>query len=268
VRYRAVFIDIDGTLRDDKKKVSLRTINAIKNVVNSNCFVVLCSGRGQKYTEQVSKECNASNYIITSSGSNVYDYKNKEYLFQNAMNKNSCIELYRIAKEMNLRFSMNVEKGIVTNKLKYFDGSEIELIEPIEKFVEYNTVFQCNIATKEYEIMKLAIPFLEKVKDCEIKNKHKSLVNSSLEKSGDIYCDIGNIGSCKGDAIEKFCRALNIDLDDTVGIGDDCNDISMFEKVGYSVVMGNASDEIKKYGDEVTLTNNDDGVAVFLEKLI
>lgn len=50
--------------------------------------------------------------------------------------------------------------------------------------------------------------------------------------------------------------------------GDDYNDISMFEAAGYSVAMGNAANEVKQYADEITLTNNEEGVAVFLEKLV
>lgn len=48
----------------------------------------------------------------------------------------------------------------------------------------------------------------------------------------------------------------------------DKNDISMFEEAGISVVVANASDDIKNKADYVTLSNDEDGVAIFLEKLI
>ena len=66
----------------------------------------------------------------------------------------------------------------------------------------------------------------------------------------------------------KLCELLNIDEKDAIAIGDDYNDISMFKIVGYSVAMENSSDEVKSYADHVTKSNEEDGVAIFLEKLI
>ena len=57
-------------------------------------------------------------------------------------------------------------------------------------------------------------------------------------------------------------------MKDTIAIGDDFNDLDMFKVVGYSVAMENASENIKKVVDEITLSNDEDGVAIFLDKLL
>lgn len=266
--YKMIFIDIDGTLRDNNKNISQRTISAINKATEKGILVVLCSGRPQKYTENISRKCNASRYVITSSGACIYDYEKEKVMYLNSMNKKACIDLYQIAKSADVRFSMNVGECIVTNKLKYFDGSEIELLEDITSFVDKNDVLQCNIADKDFEKMKNIIPFIENVKNCEIKNRHKSLLDDNEKKLGDIYCDVSDYNTCKGNAVRKICELLNIDEKNTIAIGDDYNDISMFKVVGYSVAMGNSSDEVKRYADEVTTSNEEDGVAIFLEKFI
>lgn len=56
--------------------------------------------------------------------------------------------------------------------------------------------------------------------------------------------------------------------EETIAIGDDNNDLSMFEQVGYKVAVDNAIDTVKEKADEITLSNDEDGVAVFLEKLL
>ena len=109
---------------------------------------------------------------------------------------------------------------------------------------------------------------IEEIENVEIKQEIKSLGDNNTSGREEIYFFIGNTELCKGNAIEKICKILEIDLNDTIAIGDDFNDISMFKVVGYSVVMENATDEVKKYADEITLSNEDDGVAVFLEKLL
>ena len=61
---------------------------------------------------------------------------------------------------------------------------------------------------------------------------------------------------------------LNIPIKNTIAIGNDKNDISMFKIAGLSVAVANASDDIKSKVDHITLSNDEDGVAIFLETLI
>lgn len=61
---------------------------------------------------------------------------------------------------------------------------------------------------------------------------------------------------------------LNIKKEEAIAIGDDNNDLSMFEQVGYKVAMENAIDSVKQKADEITLSNDEDGVAIFLDKLL
>lgn len=266
--YKAVFIDIDGTLRDSNRNISERNISAIKKITEKGILVILCSGRPRKYTENISKQCHASKYIITSNGGNIYDYEENKNLYVNILNKKACLELYKIAKEANVRFIMNVGESRVVNKLKYTDGSEIELDIDIETFIKRNDIVQCVIADTDFNKIQNLKEKIEKVQNVEIKNQHKSLINPKVPKEGTIYYDVANIESNKGNAVKEFCKKLEIDLKETIAIGDDYNDISMFKVVGYSVVMDNANDNVKKYSNKITKSNNEDGVAEFLESIL
>ena len=266
--YKAIFIDIDGTLRDDNRYISNRTKLAIKNITSKGTLVVVCSGRPRKYTEDISKECFASKYIITSNGANIYNYETKKDIYVNKMNIDACIELYKIAQDTNVRFIMNVGDNRVVNRLKGFDSSEEELKVNILDFLNNNEVVQCTIADTDFEKIANLKSKIEKIKNVKIKNQHKSLTSKNVSREGTIYYDVANIDVSKGNAIEIFCKKLNIDLKDTIAIGDGYNDISMFNIVGHGVAMGNAKEEIKKSADEVILSNNEDGVAVYLESLL
>ncbi|SLE56774.1 putative hydrolase, haloacid dehydrogenase(HAD) superfamily protein [Mycobacteroides abscessus subsp. massiliense] len=57
-------------------------------------------------------------------------------------------------------------------------------------------------------------------------------------------------------------------LEEVIVFGDSLNDKSMFEVAGYSVAMGNASDELKKIADEVTLDNNSNGIPYALKEIL
>ena len=264
---KAIFIDIDGTLRDSDKNLSLRTINAVKKVTDKGILVILCSGRPRRYTEQISRECNASKYIITSSGGNIYDYQENKIIYVNEMDKEALIKLYQIANPEDVRYIMNVGEGRVVNKVKHAD-QEIKLNEDIKDFVYKNPVVQCTIADSNFDKIKNLIPKIEKVENIEIKNRHKSLLDDKFKDDKTIFCDIANINSNKGNAVKKLLEILNIKKEDTIAIGDDNNDLSMFEQVGYKVAVDNAIDIVKEKADEITLSNDEDGVAIYLEKLL
>ena len=176
--------------------------------------------------------------------------------------------------QTNRKIAPNVDTIFFTTNLKYayLCSSIVKEVAMfggnIDEFVYKNDIVQCIIADKDFDRIKNLIPKIEKVKDVEIKNRHKSLIDSSYPRDNTIYCDVANIESSKGNAIEKLCQYLNIDLKDVISIGDDFNDLSMFEKVGLSVAMKNANEIVREKADEITLSNEDNGVAVFLEEII
>lgn len=266
--YKAIFIDIDGTLRDDNRNISNITAETIKRVTKKGILVILCSGRPRKYTEDISKACTASKYIITSNGASIYDYEKNEVLYINKMDKTSIIELYKISEKVNAKFIIDSVNNRFVNKLKDLDNSEIQLKISIEEFIKENDIIQCVISDKDFDKIKSIKGQIEKIENVEIKNQHKNLIDKTAPRRGTAYYDVAAIESNKGNAIKEFCKIKNIDLKDVVAIGDSINDISMFKIVGHSVAMGNASDKVKKYADEITESNENNGVAVFLEKLL
>ncbi len=72
----------------------------------------------------------------------------------------------------------------------------------------------------------------------------------------------------KEEAINFFCSYLGISGEEIIAFGDDHNDIGMLKLCGKGVAMGNAIEEVKAAADCSTLSNDEDGVAVFLEALL
>lgn len=177
------------------------------------------------------------------------------------------IECLEIAGVKNISVLNFVPQGRVVNKVKHAD-QEKKLEENIRDFVYKNDVVQCTIADSDFDKIKNLIPKIEKVENVEIKNSHKSLLDIKFKDDKTVFCDIANIDSNKGIAVKKMLEILDIKKEETIAIDDDNNDLSMFEQVGYKVAMGNAIDIVKEKADEITLSNDEDGVAVFLDKML
>ncbi|MES9740423.1 HAD hydrolase family protein, partial [Peribacillus frigoritolerans] len=92
-------------------------------------------------------------------------------------------------------------------------------------------------------------------------NQFKKFDELMVVSSADHNIEITSKKASKGIALEKLAFLMNGSLDKAMAIGDSNNDLSMFQKVGYSVAMGNAKDVIKTACTTTTLTNEENGVA-------
>lgn len=173
--------------------------------------------------------------------------------------------LWNIAKRYDVQFSM-ISNGRRIVKKQTDDETDILLEEPIENFIIKNPITQCVFSSLNLENIRNIKEEINDIKNIKIVNLSKCLVNNQLSTEKPFFLDITCKDTSKGNAIKNLCKYLKIDLKDSVAIGDSYNDLTMFEVVGHSVAMGNASEDIKKTVDEVTDTNNEDGVAKFLEK--
>ena len=101
-----------------------------------------------------------------------------------------------------------------------------------------------------------------------IKSLNQVVINNVTDWGEKISIDINDKKVSKGNSVKWLCNKLKIDLKDTIGFGDGKNDVSMFEVVGWSVSMGNASDEIKKLTNDVALNCNKYGLYNYIENNI
>ena len=82
------------------------------------------------------------------------------------------------------------------------------------------------------------------------------------------YLEIMASGTSKGRALEVVCDYYKIDVSRAMAFGNGQNDTEMLKKAGFSVAVANSADEVKKAADFVTESNNEDGVAVALERFV
>lgn len=265
--YKIIFIDIDGTLRNDKHEITERTKRAISEIVKKDIYVVICSGRPRNFTENISKEALASKYIISSNGAEIYNYKDEKIANVNYLSNEDILKLWYLSEKEDIQIIMNRgERRIVRKETD--NSTDIILQEPIEECVQKNSFTQCVLASDKLDKIQRIQKKIESFKSLEIVNLSRCLSNINLPKEKPFFLDVACKGISKGNAIKQLCKYLEIDLKDSIAIGDSYNDITMLETVGYAVVMGNAPEDIKKIADEVTASNNEDGVAKFIEKFI
>ena len=260
---KLILIDSDGTLRKTDGTISNRTIEIIKRLVEEGSYVVICTGRPRYHTEIIMKDAGASTIIISSNGAEIYDTSIDKVICSSFMDIKECYKLIEYAVMHDLRLVINVGNiEFVTKELKNDNQILLDFNNYKEQLNGHN-VYQCMFVDSKIDKIDELKRILENSETIKVKNK----INQN-KISDSNWFTIGNSDANKGTALISLAKFLNIPIKDTVAIGNDYNDIAMFEVAGFSVCVDNATEDVKECADYITASNDDDGVATVLEKIL
>ena len=260
--YQAVFIDIDKTLLNNSGKITENTISAIEKAKEKGIKIIIISGRSRMSAIQF-KEF-SSGYMVNCNGAEIYDCQKNEVLFQSVIENKYCKKLYEIAENEDFVIKLDFGFSRAVNNSEYMEDYEIHLTESIEEFLNKNNVLQIAMCHENLEKIENLKKYIHTNTELSITNQFIWEVNSKIMHS----IHITNKGVSKGNAMSGLCKFLKIDLKNVTAIGDKTNDISMIEMAGVGVAMGNAIEEVKQIADFITTSNEEDGVAKVLEKIL
>ena len=237
---KVIFIDYDGTLVTDDKTVTPRTLDALKRAEKAGYEIVICSGRTKDYVARIRRDLGVGRYVIFNNGAGIYDCIDWKVVEHTPIAPESIHMLCDLAiKYQNVYLDLSPLSTQICLQCYHLD------------------------AMKKLEADLAAVPSIS------IGNKHKALAEEGFPEAKLFYFfDINAKGVSKGYGVERFREIFHVARENTIGIGDGENDIHMLNACGYKVAMGNGLDKIKKIADEVVDSNNNDGVAKYIESLV
>lgn len=264
---KVIFVDIDRTLTDNNKQVTKDNSAAIKEAVENGIKVVLCSGRGTYFAVKKSKDANASNYVILNNGAQIYDYEKEESIFEDPIPSNIVFKLIKKLSEEDIEYILNTPTfRYGSPKLdRRLDVRDKTLLN-IEQ-VKEEKILQVVGETKDFDSMDKLIKVVESFPELKISNLSRSYLEGKRDEKR-YYADINLNTVNKGVGINKFLEFFNLTKEQSVCFGDYINDLDMFDACGTKVAMENGCDEVKQKADFVTLTNEESGVAYYINKYI
>ena len=263
--YKAIFLDLDGTLLDDKKNISQENYDAIEYITKNNGFVILSSGRPISATQKYWEKIKASRYFIYSNGAGIYDTQMKETIFSAIIEKNICINLFNYCVENEICIRIDTKYGRYLTDMNYSTSTDIYFNEDINTFLNKDDIIQISFLSTTGEKIDTAINYINNNYKNLIKvENHYTFINKNQQNIHTI--NIVNTCASKGNAISGLCKFLNINLNETIAMGDDLNDISMLQTVGLGVAMENAKPEVKSIAKQITTNNNNSGVAKIIRE--
>ncbi|MGW9986028.1 Cof-type HAD-IIB family hydrolase [Staphylococcus cohnii] len=277
--------DMDGTLLNAAHEISEDNIQAIKYAQSQGITVVIATGRAFYEANAPINQTDLKVPYICLNGAEVRD---ETFNIMSTSNLNRKL-INRITEELNkenIFYQVYTNLGIYTeNPLRdleiYIDiaqragqEADVEKIKSgIQKRIDNGTLKVVDnydkIQDTPGEIVMKILAFdsdLEKIdRVSETLAKSESLAVSSSSR-GNI--EITHSDAQKGIALNTIAERLNIDMKNVMAIGDNMNDVSMLERVGYSVAMENAAPEVKAIAKYETDSNEQSGVGKAIMKLL
>ncbi len=254
-----ISLDLDNTLLNYDKKISTRTKNYLKKLYDNGHIIVIASGRIYDTCYEIVSKLNFINYMITDSGSIIYDIKNKKIIYKKKLSKEnikSLINLYDDNFEYIEFSDEHYYYKYTKNDLNYYGLSRN--IEDIKEFIKNNNIIHSTIKLFNYQNNYKIIN--------EINNKFKNLHAFEMKNEDNEirWLEIVRKNVSKFQAIKYILRLEKINIKNTISFGDNYNDIEMIEKSKYGVAMENAIEDVKKIAPYKTKSCNEDGIEFFL----
>lgn len=264
---KIIGVDIDGTLLNSKGEISPKTKAALIKAQELGHKVVIVSGRDIqgviRYADALRLK-DFSGLLSNNNGVRVTNYKTGEIISQHFLDKKLLKPLFETMKTMPQETIFYIDGKIYTNKIS-------PVIKHSSKINNMDIVLDPRLLDKtDYKLYNLILcsDYKEKLDLIEKTIREKFKDQFAFTRSTDYYFEIMPKGYSKGTSLVEIANYYKIDMKDVIAFGDERNDIEMIKTAGVGVAMENAVDYIKEISDYVTLSNDEDGIAYYLEKFV
>lgn len=265
--YRVLAFDLDGTLTNSEKKVTRRTKEAIDRARERGCEIVLSSGRPVEGIWPVVKTLEMDRlggYVVALNGAVILDCRTGRRLYEKGIPRDLLPGICEYGRSHGLPMLTYVPGGEITNRPDhpgvlreaYNNGMTPTYVED----------FEASLPDPVEDIMYIDEPEVVAKACRELNALYGDRLN--IYPSEPCFLEILPHGTNKALGLEKVLELLGCGREQLMAFGDEVNDLEMLRFAGFGVCMGNGAGEAKEAADYVTASNEEDGVALALEKFI
>ncbi|TSB12414.1 HAD family hydrolase [Streptomyces benahoarensis] len=260
--YQLIATDLDGTLLREDGTISDRTRAALATATAAGAAHIVVTGRAVPWTHHILEGLNYRGIAVCGQGSQVYHAGERRLLTSVTLDRQLAgLAIAKIETEtgpLRLAASRDGIEGevLVGPGYRYKEGPLPAL--PIEDHADLWTAPVNKVYIQHSTLDDDALAQVARVTAGDL---------VGVTVSGPGIVELLPLGLTKVTGLSLAARRLGAKADSTIAFGDMPNDLTMFAWAAHGVAMANAHPELKAVADEVTASNEDDGIAVVLERL-
>jgi Cof subfamily protein (haloacid dehalogenase superfamily) len=261
--YKLIATDLDGTLLRSDETISERTRAALAAATAAGAAHIVVTGRAVPWTRHILDDLGYQGLAVCGQGAQVYDAGEHRLLTSLTLDRQVAgIALAKIEAEVGPLLLAASRDGL--------DGEV--LVAPGYRVQEWPLPYRPIKDAAELWSAPLNKVYLQHptLSDDELAEAARQTAGGlvGVTMAGEGIVEILPLGLSKATGLSLAARRLGVKAADTIAFGDMPNDIPMFAWAGHGVAMADAHEDLKTVADEVALSNEEDGIAVVLERLL
>lgn len=258
--YRLLASDIDGTLITSRQELSEKTLSAINEMKARGKLFTLATGRPITGVSQYTHLVSSGVPLISYNGAMIIRPDNGEIVYERGLSEAAALEIIRRGNERGILVIAWAKNRLFANMMN-------------DDVIGYSRITgeRVNVFTDPMEPVNLGVTKCIWLDCAENTVKYREELKSDPIDGAEFCTSTPQLlefmccGVSKGEGLKKVCEYCGIDISEAIASGDELNDMSMIKAAGLGVAMGNSHPEIIKAADHITLTNDEDGLAVLIE---
>ncbi|MGB5823910.1 MAG: Cof-type HAD-IIB family hydrolase [Proteocatella sp.] len=269
---KLVVSDLDGTLLNSEKTISKENILAVKKLKENEVAFCIATGRLHASAKGISDKMDNEFPIISCNGALVKDIKNNLILHMKGIPSHKALQINKAIEELGIRYHFYTETSVFTKELSnsalwYHTENSTQTKEENKVNVVITENME-EMSGKTEGILKfIAFPHTQSLKIL-LRKKLSDIGNLTISQSSSENIEIMMEGVSKGNAIKKMLEIYNLDIKNVMVMGDQSNDLSMFECAKMKIAMDNGTEQLKNASTFISKSNDENGVAYAINKLI
>ncbi|MDD3902594.1 MAG: Cof-type HAD-IIB family hydrolase [Sphaerochaeta sp.] len=265
--YTVLALDLDGTLTNSKKQVTSRSKEAIQAASDRGVCIVLASGRPVLGIAPIAKELDLfgkNAYMLAYNGAQLVSCETGRVVWERTVSLQAIQSTFAYARSQHLAALAYDEVGVITemSEDRYVFQEAFNNAIPIRSVDDLAE----EIKTPQPKVMIVGDPLRLQVAQKELQTALGNLADVSFSEP--YFMEITAKGVQKASSLDVLLELLKTSREHLMVIGDGLNDIPMLDIASMAVVMDNASEDVKAHAKDITTSNDEEGVALAIEKHI
>lgn len=259
--YKVIFSDLDDTLLTSDKKICDKNLKAIKYAESKGVKFVVCTGRlpfcYSMYKDQLdlSEAVSTNGEVVYSKGKIIKANFLPKEVVRKVIEYGIAHNEYERIFGLDFLYLLNIEKG--GSDANFYKESKGVSHDEALALIDNINIYKLGLFGEREHLIEVR-------KDIDAMN-----LNADTVFSGPHLLEVVVKGETKAQGIIDYCKYNNIDIKDTIGVGDEENDLEMLKVVGLSCCPANAAKQIKEICNVVTTADNNEGsIAEIIEKYV
>lgn len=275
VPIRLLAVDIDGTLLNPQFQIAEGDLAALRRAREEGIEIIVVTGRRHTFALPIVQQLGFDLWVISSNGAITRSLAGKTF-HRDLLPAETCRRLCRSMQEFRgntvLTFDTESKGAIVLERMDELTSSIQRWLEKNMQYIDFVVPVEDSLTTDPVQAMFCGpIPRMHEALNLlgasGLKNDITVLRTEYPIRDLSIV-DVLNRGCSKGHALERWANYRGIPREQVMAIGDNFNDVEMLAFAGVPFIMGNACDELRQNGWQVTLPNDQCGVAAAIDQVL